>query len=187
MMMENQTTEEATRSKTSGHEASRGHRFVAYLLERARNDKGLAARFRRADNPATEYQVWEVLADFGIDLEYRDQRLPFVTVGAAMMRAHAEKNGALSIGAGLAHSYPDGKESAPARARLRRLLACDSTEEACEVLRPILTLVQSRLGARLDYARLLNELSWFHRYGERTRARWAQDFFRGHFKEEEGA
>ena len=66
---------------------SREERFISSIIQRSQTDKGLAARLRRADNPATEYQSWEVLASFGINLEHDNQRLPFVTVAAAIAKA----------------------------------------------------------------------------------------------------
>lgn len=62
-------------------------RFVAYVIERIAKDNGFAARLKRADNPATEYQSWEILAGFGIDLEKEWQRLPYCVIGAALAKA----------------------------------------------------------------------------------------------------
>ena len=43
---------------------NRSTAFVDYLCQRCPKDKGFAARLRRADNPATEYQCWDTLAAF---------------------------------------------------------------------------------------------------------------------------
>lgn len=75
----------------------RAERFVNGVIEQCQEDKGLAARLRRADNPATEYQSWEFLASYGIDLEKEWQRLPFVIVAAALAKAKVKRNGNLSL------------------------------------------------------------------------------------------
>lgn len=48
-------------------------------------------------------------------------------------------------------------------------------DEACVILRPLLSLIYSR-GIRLCYARLLNELIYFGD-GEKIKAKWAVDFY----------
>jgi CRISPR system Cascade subunit CasB len=62
---------------------------------------------------------------------------------------------------------------------LRRLLACDSVPDACRILRPLLSLIESRGISGLDYAGLLNDLLWFSHDDSQTRikARWAQKFY----------
>lgn len=81
-------------------------------------------------------------------------------------------------GAAIAGCYPEGNQSEQAKARLRRLLACTSTSEACRILRPLLALMASR-SVTPDFAGLLNELQWFSGSSrERIRARWAQEFYR---------
>ena len=119
--------------------ASREARFVEGVVGQCQLDKGLAARLRRADNPVTEYQSWEYLAGFGINLEYAAERLPFVTVAAYIAKAKLEANGNQSLGRGIAACYEDGNQSDQAKARLRRLLACDDLNELCRILRPLLT------------------------------------------------
>jgi len=152
-------------------------RFVQTVLQRCSNDKGLAARLRRADNPATEYQSWELLGALGVDLEKDYQRLPFATVAAAMAKSKAEANGKLTLGMAIAACYDDGRESSQAKARLRRLLACDELAEACRILRPILTLIDSKVGKPLDFERLLKQLRNYHFNVQRVRTQWAQEFY----------
>ena len=158
---------------------SKGHAFVDYVINRCQSDNGLRAALKRADNPATEYQSWEVLAGFHIDLEHENQRLPYAIISAAIARAKAERNGATVIGQAIARCYEDGNVSDQAKAKLRRLLACDSVPEACRILRPLLSLIESKGNSALDYATLLNDLLWFGHDDSQTRikARWAQGFY----------
>lgn len=155
---------------------SREQRFVEAVLERCMNDKGMAARLRRADNPATEYQSWELLGWFGVDLEKDYERLPFVTIAAAIAKSKAERNGTLPLGKAIAAGYEDG--SSQAKAKLRRLLACNDMAEVCRILRPVLILIDSKLGQPLDYVRLLRQLRFFtYESGQRTKTQWAQEFY----------
>jgi CRISPR system Cascade subunit CasB len=155
----------------------RSARFVKGILETCGRDKGFAARLRRADNPATEYQSWDVLAAYGIDLEKEHQRLPHVTVAATLARSRAESNGSLPLGRAVAACYDEGNSSDQARAKMRRLLACDDLREVCRILRPLLTLIQSRIAAPLDYIRLLRQLKKFSWNRESIKAQWAQEFY----------
>lgn len=166
----------------SGREA----RFVARVIQRCSTDKGLAARLRRADNPATEYQSWEFLADCGIPLDHESERLPFATVAAYIAKAKLQANGSHTLGRAMAACFEDGSQSDQAKARLRRLLACDAPAELCRILRPLLTLIDSR-GQTLDCARLLKQLRQFasaaHKgddlWLQNIKAQWAQEFY-GH-------
>lgn len=156
---------------------SRSDRFVAFVLERGRNDTGFAARLRRADNPDTEYQSWDTLATFGVNLERDAERLPFALIGAALCRLKPERDGNASLGLALRSCFEENIDQGTVR--LRRLLTCDSPEEACRVLRPLLGLLAAKAQKTLCFARLLNELLLF--YGparERIKVRWAQDFYR---------
>lgn len=167
----------AASSESTG-KVPRTERFVSYVIDRIEKDNSFAARLKRADNPATEYQSWELLANFGIDLEKAWERLPYCTVGAALARAKPAANGRLPLGAAIAACFDDGNQSEQARARLRRLLACTSATEACRILRPLLALMASR-GVTPDFSQLLEQLLWFSGNGqERIRARWAQEFYR---------
>ena len=176
--MEANTTEEKPCSELPRIELSWEERFVSGLIDRYQKNKGDAAKLRRADNPATEYQCWELLAYYGVNLEKQWVRLPFICVAAAMAREQALKaNGTCTLGVALASCYEDKQGSDQAKVKLRRLLACDDTTELVRHLRPVLKLIQSRSKTTLDYIRLLKQLRQFARYPQRIKAQWAQEFY----------
>ena len=147
-------------------------RFVAYILTRIETDKACAASLKRADNPDTEYQAWEALVPW-CNLEQKREYLPFAIIAAAIARNKPKSNGTHGLGTAIARCYDDGNNSDAAKAKLRRLLACYSVEEACQILRPILRLIDSR-GVSLNYSRLLSQLL---RFGDAVRKNWAMEFF----------
>lgn len=166
---------------------SREERFVAGVIKLCAENKGMAARLRRADNPATEYQSWELLAAYGVDLERERERLPFVVLAAAIAKARAEQNGSLTLGRAIAACYESGNASDQAKMRLRRLLACDDLAELCRILRPLLSLIDSKVGQPLDFIRLLKQLRRFLSNAQQVRAQWAQEFYGAAEAGEEGA
>jgi CRISPR system Cascade subunit CasB len=157
--------------------SDRDQRFVAGVFKLCNENKGAAARLRRADNPGTEYQSWEVLASYGVDLELERERLPFSTIAAAIAKSKAQTNGTLTLGRTIAACYEKGKDSDQAKARLSRLLACDDLNELCRLLRPLLSLVNSKLSQPLDYERLLRQLRRFAYQPQVVKAQWASDFY----------
>lgn len=158
--------------------------LVANVFARCKNDKGFAAMLKRADNPDTAYQAWEILANYDVPLNNESKRLPHALVFAAIARSSREKDGTLGLGAALANAYQDdgGRDSEAAKAKLRRILACDNVVEVCRVLRPILQLICSR-GVGISFEKLLKDLIFFN--SDKTLARWAQDFFGSISKENE--
>lgn len=153
---------------------SRGGAFVEFVLRRMENDSAFGAALRRADNPATESQSWEYLANW-CDLDKDWERRPFETVAAAIAHAKPVKDGYLGIGKAIAACYDGGNQSDQSKAKLRRLLACDAVKEVCAILRPLLNLISSR-GIHLCYGRLLDDLLYFGD-GEKTKVKWAVDFY----------
>lgn len=149
--------------------------FVASVVKQCAHDKGLAARLRRADNPATEYQSWEFLAGQGVDLENGPRRLAYVTTVASLARTDA--NGRLSLGRAIADCYAGERDASPAQARLRRLLACNEVGELCLVLRPLLSLIASRSSHGVDHVRLLEQLLWFPHDPVQVKTQWAKAFY----------
>lgn len=162
-----------------GAHNSKSLAFVDYIISRCQASNGIRAALKRADNPATEYQSWEVLAGFHINLEYENQRLPYATIAAAIARKSPANNGVAKIGQAIARCYEDGNASDQAKAKLRRLLACETTAEACRILRPLFSLIEAKGNVALDYASLLDDLLWFsHEESQnRIKARWAQGFY----------
>jgi CRISPR system Cascade subunit CasB len=151
--------------------------FVNATIEKCQKDKGLAAALKRADNPATEYQCWEHLAAFYIDLEKDYQRLPYATIAAAIAKSKTERDGNIGIGRAIALCYEDGNASDQAKTKLRRLLACEAVDEVCRILRPLFSLIEAKVGQNLNYAQLLSDLLYFHSNPQRVKSRWAQDFY----------
>ena len=151
---------------------SRGEAFVAFVLKRLAQDTAFGAALRRADNPATEYQSWEHLASW-CDLDNAYERTCFATVAAGLARAKQSIDASTSFGSAIARSYNDGNQDDSAKRKLRRLLACDTSAEACQWVRPLLRLAESR-GVRINYGRLLDDLLYF---GPKVKERWAMDFY----------
>jgi CRISPR system Cascade subunit CasB len=173
---------------------SKEEKFVNWVIGKLKGpDTAFGAVLQRADNPATEYQGWEYLnpwCDIGKNWEVK----PYALIGAALARAKPDFNGNLGIGQAIARCYSDGEntngnEQPAAKAKLRRLLACDNTEEACGILRPLLSLIESRK-IPLDYAGLLKDLRPNpynpnnERFNDHIKAKWAKDFY---YKKEEDA
>lgn len=166
--------------------ANRPEAFVNYVMQCVKNNNNkIVAALRRADNPATEYQSWEQLTKFNVALDRPSQRLPFTIIAAAIAKAKIESNGIDNIGQALAKCYEDKNKSEQAKIKLRRLLACESTEELCGILRSFLCLIQARTSS-INYIQLLNDLLNFKRNSQRIKAKWAEGFYKA-FKCEENA
>jgi CRISPR system Cascade subunit CasB len=167
---------------------SKAEAFVETVIKKLKGpDTSFGAILRRADNPATEYQSWEFLCRW-CRIDKNRERKPYALIGAALARVKPEADGSLGIGQAIARCYSsegafDGNKQPAARAKFRRLLACNSAEEVCTVLRPLLGLIASRK-ITLNYAGLLQDLlsgnklfdhnEWFN---EKIKTKWAQDFY----------
>jgi CRISPR system Cascade subunit CasB len=156
---------------------TREQSFVDSIMKRCQNDKGLASRLKNAVNPALEYQSWEILAGYGINLERLPERQRFALIASSIASAKINKEGSMTFGKALADAYPEGPKSNSAKAKMRRLLACHDIEEACKVLRPMIRLIQSRVSAPFNHSRLLGQLRSFEFDSQRIKAQWAQEFY----------
>lgn len=156
---------------------SKQQRYVNSIIERMKKDTAMTAALKRADNPATEYRAWEYFSNYNVNIENAKERIPYATISASLARAKITIDGTLSIGTALAFSGKEGNQDDQSKTKLRRLLACDTIEEVCKVLRPILSLLVSR-NINISYGILLNEICWFEHDPQKTKAKWAQSFFR---------
>ena len=159
--------------------------FVNYVIEQINTDKGkgFGAKLRKADNENTEYQSWEILSRW-VNLEWESDRKAFALVGASLARSKPSEDGKHSIGEALRMVHVKDKdigdiEKSSSALRLRRILACKEKDELMDILKPVIRYVESN-GLLLHHARLLDEILWFNKDAsrEKTRARWARDFFR---------
>ncbi|MBU1087910.1 MAG: type I-E CRISPR-associated protein Cse2/CasB [Candidatus Omnitrophica bacterium] len=152
----------------------KGEAFVEFVISRIHADNAFRAALTRADNPATEYQSWEYLAKW-CDLDKDWERRPLATIAAAIATAKPARDGYLGIGQAIATCYDDGNQSDQAKAKFRRLLACDSVIEVCRILRPLLRLISSKEKS-VCYGKLVNDLMYFGD-GEKIKTQWASNFY----------
>ena len=164
------------------HKETVGEAFV-HLIRKKKGlngtspDTGFLARLKRADNPDLGYQAWDILLGFNVDIEKKSRCLPFCLIGAAFCRQKNLNDGQFGLGEALRSCFPDDADQGSLR--LRRLLACQTTEEACRMLRPLLALVASKATKPLCLAGLLDELLYFESSRQDAiRMRWARDFHR---------
>ena len=165
--------------------------FIAWVLAKSGTnaDKGFLAKLKKAESEATEHQAWEILARW-VDLENPWERRAYGLIGASLARLKAGKDGLLGMGGALQALFikrgANGEIEGSAEAlRLRRLLSCKDQEEAVEVIRPLLRYLVGQ-DIPISHAQLLDELLWFDvdASRERTRLRWAKDFYSKREKEE---
>lgn len=177
----NQKTETTGGAKMTSHDRSKA--FISYVSNLCARDNGAKASLKRADNPSTEHQCWDILAGFNVNLEDENKRLPYATIASAIARSDLKTSGQVSFGKALASCYEDASSNGSARAKLRRLLACDSTPEVCRILRPLFSLIESRSKCQIDYSSLLSDLLWFghDESRQKIKARWAQSFYAASF------
>ncbi|MDD7363427.1 MAG: type I-E CRISPR-associated protein Cse2/CasB [Peptoniphilus sp.] len=73
--------------------------------------------------------------------------------------------------------------------RFNALVTSETFEELSHYLRQMIGLLRSKTEAKVDYAKLAEDLYWFQRgYRERMRLSWARDYYRIDVKKEkEGA
>lgn len=161
--------------------SSKEEKFVNFVQEtiHGKNDKGFAAKLKKADNESTEYLSWEILAPW-VDLEQKSKRRSYALIGASLACSRRKADGSLGLGRALLMTVEDRakRSEAPTAARLRRILASQDTLELIGILRPNLRYLHAKEVA-FSHSQLLNELLWYNNETsrERTRSKWAAEFF----------
>lgn len=152
-------------------------KFIIYAIERSKKDSAFRTALKKADNSNTEYEAWEYLCEFGFDIENEYERKPVLLIASAIAKSKILKDGKYGLGKSIAIAYNNQKDG-PAKARLRRLLACENIDEACSVLRHILNFINSKC-ISLSYYDLLNDLLFWNypEKIEKTKIKWAKEFY----------
>jgi len=172
---------------TSGSPAGTGNDFYKSRIDAicafCRKSKANAAKLRRADIPGQSQDSWPILARF-VDLTDERRLLAYEVVAAAISRSDDYVSGSLSLGKALQLALEvtsaQDLEDSQKDARMRRLLACGDLNEAAMVLRPVLSLIRSKVNRPLDYCQLLEDLLAFSGpdwRAEKVRRKWANDFY----------
>ena len=145
-------------------------------LRGLQEDRGKMAALRRGLSDATQREAWPVLAALGQDFGQIAPR----TVAALFAVHPVEDPTAYSFGASCRRIATDnGREPAIPESferRFRRLLACDSAEDVAGQLAAWVRLAANR-NVGLNYAELFKALSGWHYAADRTKLRWARDFW----------
>lgn len=164
---------------SDNNKETKASQFIKRMLQQSSEDKGLRSALRLADNPNTEYRSWPILIRWGVDVSSAEKDA-YCLVMALSARYSGRTDGTLSLGEALRACFANDNESTGASSRLQRLFTCDSLQEAKLVLRPMLSLIQSRIPDRLCLAELLEDLIQFNRewLRQKVKIKWAMDFYR---------
>lgn len=156
---------------------------ITRMLDNGNNkpDTAFRAAMRRADNPATEHQSWKYLAPY-CNLSQDAERQAYALVGASIARCRPESNGKQNLGDALSCCTLDASGEDPMERRLRRILACDDTQELIRILPPILRLLEKNEKVSLNYIRLLEDIL---RFSEKTKLQWAKQYYHKYQTHEE--
>lgn len=152
----------------------KGAKLVKWLKQRI-DDRGLMADLRRGFNPDTEHKAWPYVADW-CDLTRSRQRHVHMTVMAAFAYhpRHDESAGNLGRTLRKIAMVEGGKDGlASFETRFRRLLVCDSLEELCRLLGPVIRAAAAK-GVTINYVELFKDLTY---WSSPVKLRWASGYW----------
>mgnify|MGYP000876552331 CR=1 FL=1 len=153
-------------------------KFVAAVFERQKKRGDAPNRLGRSYCHAMEYQYWDLLAWFGIDVSCDRQRWPYVMIATAVSSSQFRRSGSLSLGRSIALCYKNGRDCRAARKRLRQLTESNDLSEIGHHLRLLFSFIDKKVSQPLDFAKILSQLKSIS-HGERhiARAQWTQEFY----------
>ncbi|OGV64081.1 MAG: type I-E CRISPR-associated protein Cse2/CasB [Lentisphaerae bacterium RIFOXYB12_FULL_65_16] len=141
-------------------------RFIAFLQQRYRGDRGALANLRAALSETRRYRAWPLLGGFHGAIG----NPAFETV-AALWAADADSHASDSADLGDALRKLSGEHNS-FDGRFRRLLTCDR-DEIAERVAPVVRAAQAK-GVPVNYARLLSDLLC---WSDDAKLRWAKSFW----------
>lgn len=160
--------------------------FVKYIIDLYKRDKKAEVDLKKGDNKNLSYKSWQYLIKFNIDIEKDRDRIIYGLIATNIVKNKLDKDGKDSIGLALFKCYEsknqDNKKDNKGEAKLMRLLACDNYNELCQVLKYYLPFIEEKAKGMLSYSVLLQDILYFN---EKTKAKWASDFFKKVKKEDE--
>ncbi len=160
---------------TTNDTPNRAERFLE-RLRKITNDRGKMAALRRAASSSTERQAWPVIYSLGEDISSHAA----CTI-AALYAEHAEEDSnAFSFGTTCRRIALDGvtdfKIPDSYDRRFRRLLACDSVEDAAGQLKAWIRFASAK-GVGVNYEKLFWDLISWGNHADRIKLDWARGFW----------
>jgi CRISPR type I-E-associated protein CasB/Cse2 len=160
---------------TTNETPNRAERFLG-RLRKITNDRGKMAALRRAASSRTERQAWPVIYSLGEDISSHAA----CTIAALYAEHPEEDSKAFSFGTTCRHialtgvtdfKIPDSFDS-----RFRRLLACDSAEDAAGQLKAWIRFAKAK-GVGVNYEKLFWDLLSWGNHADRIKLDWARGFW----------
>ncbi len=169
---------------TSLNKNEKYENFVKHIIDLYKRDKKAEVDLKKGDNKNLSYKSWQHLIKFNIDIENDKDRIVYGLIATNIVKNKLDKDGKDSIGIALSKCYEnknqDNKDDNQGEVKLMRLLACDSYYELCQVLKYYLPFIEEKAKGILSYSILLKDILYFN---EKTKAKWASDFFKKAKKE----
>jgi CRISPR type I-E-associated protein CasB/Cse2 len=160
---------------TTNDKPNRAERFLG-RLRKITNDRGKMAALRRAASSSTERQAWPVIYSLGEDISSHAA----CTIAALYAEHPEEDSKAFSFGSTCRRIATDnGKDFDIPESydrRFRRLLACDSAEDAAGQLKAWIRFASAK-GIGVNYERLFWDLLSWGNHADRIKLDWARGFW----------